>query len=193
MGKRNGVPEAAAAAVGRGGPGAARGEKLEKGRFKYQAPRGGPRSLAPSASPLHAVSHSFHHHPLSSLSASLRFFSSSGLLSFHPPPSPPPHYHPPPFAVLRLCTYTPVSRTYIHRHVHTSIDPRPEKRRLRAVRRRRTLLRQRYVLIGRSPCRRFCPFWTRHQLCRYNDTPTSSQYATLSLSLFLVFLVSASS
>lgn len=125
-----------------GGPGAARGEKLEKGRFKYQAPRGGPRSLAPSTPPLHAVSHSFH--PLSSLSP-LRFFS-----SLRPSPSPlAPHCHPPPFAVLRLCTYTPVPRTYIHRHVHTSIDPRPEKRRLRAVRRRRTLLRQCYVLIGR--------------------------------------------
>lgn len=129
----------------KGGPGAARGEKLEKGRFKYQAPRGGPlsRSLHP------AVTRRFSLFPPSfvSFASPLLLFSPA----FLPPPPPPstPHYHPPPFAVLRLCTYTPVPRTYIHRHVHTSIDPRPEKRRLRAVRRRRTLLRQCYVLIGR--------------------------------------------
>lgn len=87
---------------------AARGEKLEKGRFKYQAPRGGPRSLSHSLSLPFSVA-------LLTLSilflSSLRFFSFS-LLSF-------PHYHPPPFAVLRLCTHTAVSRTYIHRHVHS--------------------------------------------------------------------------
>lgn len=122
----------------RGRPGGARGEKLEKGRFKYQAPRGGPRSVSvaprrpPSTTPGHPLLLSV---ALSArrLSPRLASFSvrpcrlslfppsfarrlyGSSLSRPRGPPSRAPHYQP----VLRLCTHTnagPVRRpVYTHR------------------------------------------------------------------------------
>lgn len=115
-----------------------RGEKLEKGRFKYQPPRGGPRArcfylasffLSRSDAPLVRA-------------LSLITPRATTLL--------------PSFVVLRLCTHTHTheklrTERYVHRQTltHTPIDPRPEKRRLRIVRRWRMPVRQCYVLIGR--------------------------------------------
>lgn len=117
------------------GPRGPRGEKLEKGRFKYQPPRGGPRARC-----LYLASFF-----LSRTDASL-----TRALSF----SAPPRCHP--LATLCRSSLMHTHRGDPHRKIctqtdtltHTSIDPRPEKRRLRAVRRWRTV-RQCYVLIGR--------------------------------------------
>lgn len=118
------------------GPRGPRGEKLEKGRFKYQPPRGGPRARC-----LYLASFFFSRTDASPACA----------LSFSGAPALPPSYHPLPFFAYahtlrdphrKICTQTDTL-------THTSIDPRPEKRRLRAVQRWRTV-RQCYVLIGRS-------------------------------------------
>lgn len=92
----------------RGRPGGARGEKLEKGRFKYQAPRGGPRSvfLAPYRPPSTTLSVSLLPSRLVSFSLSISLLSPFALtvltlstlfrpsslrfFSFPPPPAPVP-------------------------------------------------------------------------------------------------------
>lgn len=99
----------------KGGPGAARGEKLEKGRFKYQAPRGGPlsRSLHP------AVTRRFSLFPPSfvSFASPLLLFSPAFL---PPPPLPPPRIttlHPLPFfayAPTHRCRGPIYTDTYTH-------------------------------------------------------------------------------
>lgn len=122
------------------GPRGPRGEKLEKGRFKYQPPRGGPR---------------VHYLYLASFFLSRTDAPPVRTFSLLSPPALPPSYHPSPFFAY---AHTHTTRReslrterYVHRQTltHTSIDPRPEKRRLRAVRRWRTPVRQCYVLIGR--------------------------------------------
>lgn len=117
------------------GPRGPRGEKLEKGRFKYQPPRGGPRACC-----LYLASFF-----LSRTGTSPARALSLTTLAL------PPSYHPSSFFAYAHTQREPRTERYVHRQTltHTSIDPRPEKRRLRAVRRWRTPVRQCYVLIGR--------------------------------------------
>lgn len=89
------------------GPRGLRGEKLEKGRFKYQPPRGGPRSRC-----LYLASFFF----------SRTDAPPAHALSFSAPPRAATLL--PPFAVLRLCTHTerPAQKDmHTDRHAHAHI------------------------------------------------------------------------